>query len=80
MDDDYVVTFELSLLASNIKKEVCGVLDYFISFQKWYEESKTHNMFLLMLAPWFKSFCLVSPFVGHEQGISMIEKYDKKSL
>jgi len=31
MDDDFVVTFELSLL---IKKEVCGVLDYFLSFPK----------------------------------------------
>jgi hypothetical protein len=34
MDDDFVVIFELSLLASNFKKEVCGVLDYFLSFLK----------------------------------------------
>ncbi len=40
MDDDSVVIFELSLLVFKIKKEVCGVLDYFLSFLKWYEERK----------------------------------------
>jgi hypothetical protein len=44
------------------------------------KKEKTHNMFLLMLVPWFKSLCLVSSFVGCEQGISIIEKHDKKSL
>jgi hypothetical protein len=35
MDEDFVVALELSLLASNIKKEVCGMLDYLIpSFLK----------------------------------------------
>jgi hypothetical protein len=29
MDDDVAITLELSLLASNIKKEVCGVIDSF---------------------------------------------------
>jgi hypothetical protein len=32
-----------------------------------------------MLDPQFKSYCLVSSFVGHEQGISIVEEYDKKS-
>ncbi len=34
MDDDFVIILELSLFAFNIKKEVCGVLDYFLSFQR----------------------------------------------
>jgi hypothetical protein len=32
IDDDSEITFEFSLLASKIKREVCGVLDSFISF------------------------------------------------
>jgi hypothetical protein len=34
MDDDFGIAFELSLFASNIKKNVCGVLDSFLSFKK----------------------------------------------
>jgi hypothetical protein len=34
IDDDLVVTLELSLLTSNIKREVCGVLDGFLLFFK----------------------------------------------
>jgi hypothetical protein len=30
--DDYNIIFEFSLFATNIKKEVCGVLEYFLSF------------------------------------------------
>jgi hypothetical protein len=32
VNDDYGIAFELSLFASNIQKEVCGVLDSFLSF------------------------------------------------
>jgi hypothetical protein len=32
MDDDSVVVNELVLMISNIRKEVCGVLDYFRPF------------------------------------------------
>jgi hypothetical protein len=45
MDDDSASIFELSLFAFNIKKEVCGVLDSFLSFLRKYEERKTHNIF-----------------------------------
>jgi len=34
IDDDFGIAFELSLFASNIRKEVCGVLDSFLSFKK----------------------------------------------
>jgi hypothetical protein len=34
------ITFELFLFTSNIKMEVCGVLDYFLSFERKYEERK----------------------------------------
>jgi len=32
IDDDFGIAFELSLFASNIKRKVCGVLDFFLSF------------------------------------------------
>jgi hypothetical protein len=80
MNDDFEITFELSLFAFNIKKEVCGVLDSFLSFLENYEKRKTHNMFSLMLDPQFKSLHLVSSFVGCEQNISIIEEYDWKSF
>jgi hypothetical protein len=60
------VVYELSCLASNIKKEVIKVLDSFLSFLKKYEEKKAHDMLPLMLDPRFKTFRLVSSLIGHE--------------
>jgi hypothetical protein len=34
IDDDYDIAFELFLFASNIKREVCGVLDFLNLFLK----------------------------------------------
>jgi hypothetical protein len=46
MDGDFVVALELSLLASNLKKEVCGMLDYLIpSFLKKHKEEKLTTCF-----------------------------------
>jgi len=80
MGDDFAITLELSLFASNFKEEVCGVLDSFLSFLKNCEGKKTHNMLSLMLDPRFKNFHLAFSFVGCEQGISIVEEYDQKSL
>jgi len=49
MEDEYVVANELTLLAFNIRKEFCGVLDSFLWFLKNYEKKKTHNIVSLML-------------------------------
>jgi hypothetical protein len=51
MDDDFATILKLFLFASNIKKEIYGVFDSFLSSLRKYEERKTHNMFLLMLDP-----------------------------
>jgi hypothetical protein len=59
INDDFGITFELSLFASNIKKEVCGVWDSFLSFLRKFEKRKAHNMLSLMLDPRFKNLCLV---------------------
>jgi hypothetical protein len=80
MEKDGNVVYELSCLAFNIKKEVIKVLDSFLSFLKKYEERKAHDMLSLMLDPRFKTFCLVSSFIGHEQGKAIVEDYDKQFL
>jgi len=59
MQEDFGVALDLICLASNIRKEVCGVLDNFLSFLNKFDERKTHNMLALMLDPRLKSFRLV---------------------
>ncbi len=58
IDDDFGVTFELFLFACTIKKKVCALLDYFLSFLRRCEKT-FHNMLLLMLDPQFKSLHLL---------------------
>jgi hypothetical protein len=80
MEEDGNVVYELSCLASNIKKEIIQVLDSFLSFLKKYEERKAYSMFFLMLDPRFKTLCLVSSLIGHEQSKAIVEEYGNKSL
>jgi hypothetical protein len=80
MEDDSIIYDELFLLASNIRKEVINVLGSFLSFLNKYEYKKVHNMIFLMLDPRFKSLRIVSSFVGREQGVVLVEEYDRKSL
>jgi hypothetical protein len=47
IEEDSNVALELICLASNIRKEVCEVLDSFLSFLKKFDERKTHNMLAL---------------------------------
>jgi hypothetical protein len=80
MEDDSIISNELFLLASNIRRDIINVLDFFLSFLKKYENRKAHNMISLMLNPRFKSLRIKSSFVGREQGIALVEEYDRKSL
>jgi hypothetical protein len=77
MEEDGNVVYELSCLASNIKKEVIKVLDFFLSFLKKNEERKAHNMLLLMLDLRFKILRFVSSLIGCEQAKAIVEEYDK---
>jgi hypothetical protein len=70
---------ELISLASNIRKNVCIVLDYFFSFLKKYEK-KPHNMLSLILDLRFKNLCLVSSFIGCEQQVTIVEEHNERSL
>jgi hypothetical protein len=65
-NDDLVVNDELSLLISNIIREVINVLDSFISFLRVYDKRKTHNMISLMLDFMYKSLYIIFLFVGRE--------------
>ncbi len=65
----------LSMLTFNIRKQVCDVLNGFISFLTKYF-LKTHDIISLMLDPNFKNIKLVSFFIGKKQVISMVEYYD----
>jgi hypothetical protein len=55
-------------------------LDSFFSFKANFEERKTHNMLSLMLDFKFKSLCLVSSIVGREEGVNIVDEYDKRTL
>jgi hypothetical protein len=72
MDDDSIVSDELFLLASNIRRVVINVFVFFLSFLKVYDRRKTHNIISLMLDLGYKNLCIVFSFVGREQGILKI--------
>ncbi len=42
--------------------------------------SKTHNMLVLMLDPWFKDLSLVGDYVGHVSTIEIATTYDTQFL
>jgi hypothetical protein len=48
VEEDFGVALELICLASNIRKEVCGILDIYLSFLKKFDERKTYNMLVLI--------------------------------
>jgi hypothetical protein len=43
-------------------------------------KKKVHNMLPLMLDPRFKNLHLISVFVGQEEGINIVNEYDRKTL
>ncbi len=56
------------------------MLDFFLSFLTKYENNKAHNMDFLILDPRFKNLHKILSFVGKEQGVLLVEKYDKMSF
>jgi hypothetical protein len=79
MEDDLSANIKLRNLAMNMKKEICGVIDYFFALTK-YDEMKAHNMLSLMLDSKYKSLRLISSFIGCEQGEPIVEEYDRGSM
>jgi hypothetical protein len=70
----------LGTFVKNMKKKIIGVINYFISFLRKYDERITHNLQVLMLDPRFKSLKLIFSFIGCEHEVAITEKYDRKSL
>jgi hypothetical protein len=65
----------LDLLAFNIQKKICDILEsFFYNFK--YEERKVHNMFSLILNFSFKNLCPIF-FIGNEKNIPNVDEYDK---
>jgi hypothetical protein len=60
MEDDMSMNLELPMFSSNVREQVCDILDGFLLFLMKYEKKKTHNILFLMLNPRFKNFKLVS--------------------
>jgi hypothetical protein len=55
-------------------------LNSFFSLLKKFVEIKTRNILVLTWDPRYKSLCLVSSFIGRDQGISIVQQYDTISL
>ncbi len=48
IDDDYGIVFELSLFVSDIRREICGVLDSFLFLKENLGKIKTHMLSLML--------------------------------
>ncbi len=48
-----------------------------ISFLKKEMKRKFHNMLCLTLNPRFNNFHLASSFIGHKDGVNIVEEYDR---
>jgi len=48
-----------------------------VSFLKKEMKRKFHNMLCLTLNPRFNNFHLASSFVGHKDGVNIVEEYDR---
>jgi hypothetical protein len=77
MGEEFIVAFELSSWAINVKRKVYDILDFFLFFLRKYEKKKDHNMFFVLYFK-FKNLHLGFSFIGLEQG--HFEKYDRKTL
>ncbi len=77
MEDDSIISNELSLLAINITREVINMLDSFLPFLNKYENRKAHSMIFLMLDPKFKSPHKMSSFVGRSKVLLLLKNMIK---
>lgn len=80
VDDDSSLDVEIKTFARNMRREVIGVIDFFLSSLTKYDKKKAHNLLALMLDFKFKSLKLISSFIGRELGVAIVIKYDKRLL
>jgi hypothetical protein len=78
-DDDFGLNIELGAFAKKIKKEVIGVIDFFLTFLTKYNEKRMHNRLALLLDFKFESLQLIYSFIGCEHRVAIANEYDRKS-
>jgi len=78
VDDDSSLNVLIRIFAINMKREVIGVIDFFLSSLTKYDKKRAHNMLALMLDLQFKSLRLISSFISRKLGVAIVIKYDKK--
>jgi hypothetical protein len=71
---------KLGALCIRMMAEIKAILAPFLAFASTYIAIKAHNMFVLMLDPWFKSLDILKTFVGKAKVIHMVLECDTKSL
>ncbi len=74
VDDDYGLDIELGIFAKNMKEEVIGVINSFLSFLTIHDEKIIHNMLALMLDPRFKSLILIFSFINQKFDVTIVTK------
>jgi hypothetical protein len=78
VDDDSSLNVLIRIFAINMKREVIGVIDFFLSSLTKYDKKRTHSMLALMLDLKFKSLRLIFSFISCKLGVAIVIKYDKK--
>jgi hypothetical protein len=74
IDDDFGITLELSLFITNIKREICDVLELVLFKKRRYEKKMFHNMLYSMLDPNFQNLCLIFSFINHEETLNIVKE------
>ncbi len=74
MEKESIVVIKLGFLAFNIRKEVCDVLDLYISW----ENMKKRRF--ITCSFWCEILCIMTSFIRFEQDKAIVEKYDRKTF
>ncbi len=80
INDDSRIAFELFCVLSTLEKKFAVFWILFFLFLKKIEKRETHNTLSLMLDLRFKNLRLIFYFVGQEEGVSIVDEYDKRIL
>jgi hypothetical protein len=67
----------LSCLLPISRRKFVVFWNSFLFKKRKYEERKFHNVLCLMLNPRFNNFHLISSFIGREEGVNIVEEYDR---
>ncbi len=75
-----VFDFELKKLMVRMKHQTLKVFSHFIDLLYAFDKKRDHNMLALMFDLRFKNMQSVSMYLGHENVVIVVIKYDEKLL